>query len=329
MESEASQLRTPANADCRMIAAAEGYADRLRAARVARTANTPAGSGGRALPAPEHGLSAAELRERALERQRAEARELERMRGYDRVALPTAPPRSSAGSSMHLPQRPARPEPAGEQGASAEVGQSQHVGATATPCGRGRQTTPEVRGHMAAPVFCQPRGQSMPGAHCPPAAPALCQPAGLPYMAPYCPLTLPLQCIHPPAEEGPIGAAWQSPSYRHEPVVARTGAEPLTNPMTGLGRLTRDQPNWRAPASTRATSAADVSASFRPLHSIRPKSSSSTPSSTDSEAAIADLRVRRTIRSSIPRRSPGAVPGQWTNNVCLDARFLFYIWTAT
>ena len=66
MESEASQLRTLANADCRMIAAAEGYADRLRAARVARTANTPAGSGGRALPAPEHGLSAAELRERAL-----------------------------------------------------------------------------------------------------------------------------------------------------------------------------------------------------------------------------------------------------------------------
>ena len=66
MESEASQLRTLANADCRMIAAAEGYADRLRAARVARTASTPAGSGGRALPAPEHGLSAAELRERAL-----------------------------------------------------------------------------------------------------------------------------------------------------------------------------------------------------------------------------------------------------------------------
>ena len=112
-------------------------------------------------------------------RQRAEARELERMRCHDRVALPTAPPRSSAGSSMDLPQRPAGPEPAGEQGASAEVGQSQHVGATATPCGRGRQTTPEVRGHMAAPVFCQPRGQSMPGAHCPPAAPALCQPGGL------------------------------------------------------------------------------------------------------------------------------------------------------
>ena len=65
MESEASQLRTLANADCRMIAAAEGYADRLRAARVARTASTPAGSGGRELPAPEHGLSAAALRERA------------------------------------------------------------------------------------------------------------------------------------------------------------------------------------------------------------------------------------------------------------------------
>ena len=66
MESEASQLRTLANADCRMIAAAEGYADRLRAARVARTASTQAGSGGRELPAPEQGLSAAELRERAL-----------------------------------------------------------------------------------------------------------------------------------------------------------------------------------------------------------------------------------------------------------------------
>ena len=226
-------------------------------------------------------------------RQRAEAKEIERMRCHDRVALPTAPPRSSAGSSTDLPQRPAGPEPAGKQGASAEVGQSQHVGATATPCGRGRQTTPEVRGHMAAPVFCQPRGQSMPGAHCPPAAPALCQPGGLPYMAPYCPPMLPLQCIHPPAEEGPIGAAWAEPiPPAHEPVVARTGAEPLTNPMTGLGRLTRDQPNWRAPASTWASSAADMSASSRPLRSIRPKSSSSTPSSMDSEDAVADLAAQ-------------------------------------
>ena len=140
-------------------------------------------------------------------RQRAEARELERMRCHDRVALPTAPPRSSAGSSTDLPQRRAGPEPAGKQGASA-VGQSQHVGATATPCGRGRQTTLEVRGHMAAPVFCQPRGQSMPGAHCPPAAPALCQPERLPYMA--CPPMLPLQCIHPPA----LGQHGQSPSHR-------------------------------------------------------------------------------------------------------------------
>ena len=40
-------------------------------------------------------------------RQRAEARELERMRCHNRVALPTAPPRSSAGSSTDLPQRPA------------------------------------------------------------------------------------------------------------------------------------------------------------------------------------------------------------------------------
>ena len=101
----------------------------------------------------------------------------------------------------------------------------------------------------------------------------------------------------------------------HEPVVARTGAEPLTNPMTGLGRLTRDQPNWRAPASTRATSAADVSASSRPLHSIRPKSSSSTPSSTDSEDAVADLAAQfqgETQRSDPPSRA--GAPGQCQAN---------------
>ena len=65
MESEASQIRALANADCRMIAAAESYADRLRTAGVAQTAAAPTGGDGRVLPAPEHGLSTEALRERA------------------------------------------------------------------------------------------------------------------------------------------------------------------------------------------------------------------------------------------------------------------------
>ena len=122
----------------------------------------------------------------------------------------------------------------------------------------------------------------MPSAHYPPAAPALCQPGGLPYVAPYCP---PMQCIHPPVEEDPIGAAWTEPIPARALVVASAETEPPTGPMTELGRLTRDQPNWREPAQKRASSATDVSASSRPLHSIRSKSNSSTSSSTDSEDA--------------------------------------------
>ena len=68
MESEASQIRALANADCRMIAAAESYADRLTAG-VVQTAAALTGGDGRVLPAPEHGPSTAALRERAQARQ--------------------------------------------------------------------------------------------------------------------------------------------------------------------------------------------------------------------------------------------------------------------
>ena len=157
---------------------------------------------------------------------------------------------------------------------------SQHVGAIAAPCAHG----PELRAHMAEPVFCQPGRQSMPGAHCPPAAPALCQPRGWPYMAPYCPPMLPLQCLRPSVEEGPIGEAWAEPVLpAHEPVVAATGAEPLASPVTRSPRS--DQSNWMEPASMQATGVAAVSAGSRPMHSHRPTSSSSTPSSTDTEDA--------------------------------------------
>ena len=177
-------------------------------------------------------------------RQRAEARQLEQMKRHDRAALPPEPPRSSAGSSMDLPQRPAGPEPAGEQGASAKVEQPQHVGVTATSCECEQQNTQGVRCHLVAPALCQPGGQSMPSTHYPPAAPALCQSGGLPYMAPYCPPTLPLQCIHPPVEEDPIGAAWTEPiPPARAPVVTASETEPSTGPMTESGRLTRDQPN--------------------------------------------------------------------------------------
>ena len=251
-------------------------------------------------------------------RLRAEARELEQMRSHDRVALPAAPPRSSAGSSMDHLQQPAGPAPAEGKGASAKVELSQHVGAIAAPCGHGRQAVPELRGHMAEPVFCQPGRQSMPGAHCPPAAPALCQPGGWPYMAPYCPPMLPLQCLRPSVEEGPIGEAWAEPVLpAHEPVVAATGAEPLASPVTRPGRLARDQSNWMEPASMQATGVADVSAGSRPMHSHRPTSSSSTPSSTDTEDAapqsttpVANLHVhsQEETRRSDPPSCSGA-PG--------------------
>ena len=123
-------------------------------------------------------------------RQRAEARELEQMRSHDRVALPAAPPRSSAGSSMDHLQQPARPAPAEGKGASAQVELSQYVGAAAAPCG--------------------------------------CHPGRWPYMAPYCPPMLPLQYLRPSVvEEGRIGEAWAEPVLpAPEPVYATTGAEP-------------------------------------------------------------------------------------------------------
>ena len=158
------------------------------------------------------------------------------MRSHDRVALPAVPPRSSAGSSMDHLQQPAGPAPAEGKGASAKVELSQHVGATAAPCG--------------------------------------CQPGRWPYMAPYCPPMLPLQCLRPSVEEGRIGEAWAEPVLpAHEPVVATTGAEPLASPVTRPGRLARD---WMEPASMQATGVADVSAGSRPMHRHRPTSSSST-----------------------------------------------------
>ena len=216
-------------------------------------------------------------------RQRAEARELEQMRSHDRVALPAAPPQSSAGSSMDHLQQPARPAPAEGKGASAQVELSQHVGATAAPCG--------------------------------------CQPGRWPYMAPSCPPMLPLQCLRPSVEEGRIGEAWAEPVLpAPEPVVATTGAEPLASPVTRPGRLARDQSNWKEPASMQATGVADVSAGPRPMHRHRPTSSSSTPSSTDTEDAapqstppVANLHVHsqeETSRSDPPFCSSAPGPCQ-------------------
>ena len=68
-------------------------------------------------------------------------------------------------------------------------------------------------------------------------------------------------------------------------MVATSGAEPLASPVTRPGRLARDQSNWMEPASMQATGVADVSAGSRPMHRHRPTSSSSTPSSTDTEDA--------------------------------------------
>ena len=125
-------------------------------------------------------------------RQRAEARELEQMRSHDRVALPAAPPRSSAGSSMDHLQQPARPAPAEGKGASAQVELPQHVGTATAPCG--------------------------------------CHPGRWPYTAPYCPPMLPLQYLRPSVEEGRIGEAWAEPvPPAPAPVVATTGAEPLAH----------------------------------------------------------------------------------------------------
>ena len=160
---------------------------------------------------------------------------------------------------------------------------SQHVGATAAPCG--------------------------------------CQPGRWPYMAPYCPPMLPLQCLRPSVEEGRIGEAWAEPVLpAHEPVVATTGAEPLASPVTRPGRLARDQSNWMEPASMQATDLADVSAGSRPMHRHRPTSSSSTPSSTDTEDAapqstppVANLHVHsqeETSRSDPPSCSGAPGPCQ-------------------
>ena len=203
-------------------------------------------------------------------RQQAEARELEQMRSHDRVALPAAPPRSSAGSSMDHLQQPARPAPAEGKGASAQVELSQHVGATAAPCG--------------------------------------CQPGRWPYMAPYCPPMLPLQCLRPSVEEGCIGEAWAEPVLpAPKPVVATTGAEPLASPVPRPGRLAQDQPNWMEPASMQATGVAAVSAGPRPMHRHRPTSSSSTPSSTDTEA-VANLHVNSRKRRADLILHPAQVP---------------------
>ena len=142
-------------------------------------------------------------------RQRAEARELEQMRSHDRVALPAlhgarlAPAWITYSSLLGQHQRRERARPLRWSCRSMLV-----------PCGHGRQAIPELRGHMAEPVFCQPGRQSMPGAHCPPAAPALCQPGGWPYMAPYSPPMLPLQCLRPSVEEGPLGRHGQNPFHR-------------------------------------------------------------------------------------------------------------------
>ena len=145
--------------------------------------------------------------------------------------------------------------------------------------------------------------------------------ANRPYMAPYCPPMLPLQCLRPSVEEGRIGEAWAEPVLpAPEPVVATTGAESLASPVTRPGRLARDQSNWMEPASMQATGVADVSAGPRPMHRHRPTSSSSTPSSTDTEDAapqstppVANLHVHsqeETSRSD-PCRTGASEPTWW------------------